>query len=280
MRNPTDALQFVEALAPALREASSIARALEGRVRNRPKAGEATPVKAALTAADTACQETLLSALHRILPDARLEAEEDTPTVAAFSGRGESVVVVDPIDGTLRFFLEGLGPYASMVGLAIGDVYRAALVALPREGLLLDAVRGEGARMARGDRPPRPARVARRGHRVLISHDLPGAAVEVLLGAGLAVQPACGGAIAVAPLLPGVRAGLRFAAEGSVSTRARIGALIAAEAGALVRAEDGGPFPDDIRAPASALLVAAHEDDLGVLRDAASAARRAAHICV
>jgi hypothetical protein len=277
MRNPPDARQFVEILAPALREAASIARALQGRVRNRPKPGEATPIKAALTAADTACQEALLAALHGILPDARLEAEEDTPSVAMFSGRGEATVVIDPIDGTLRFFLEGLGPYASMVGLAIDGVYRAALVALPREGLLLDAVRGDGARIWRGDRPARPARVARRGHRILISHDLPGPAVEVLLAAGFAVQPACGGAIAVAPLLPGVRGGLRFASDGGVSTRARIGVLIAAEAGALVQGE-GAPFPDDIRAPASALLVAAHEDDLAVLRDAVAAARRSLHI--
>jgi hypothetical protein len=280
MRNPPDARQFVEVLAPALREAAAIARALEGRVRNRPKLGEATPVKAALTAADTACQETLLAALHGLLPDARLEAEEDTPSVASFSGRGDATVVIDPIDGTLRFFLEGLGPYASMVGLALGGVYRAALVALPREGLLLDAVRGEGARIWRGDRPARPARVARRGHRILISHDLPGPAVEVLLAAGFAVQPACGGAIAVAPLLPGVRGGLRFAADGGVSARARVGALIAVEAGALVLGEDGAPFPDEVRAPASALLVAAHEDDLAVLRDAVAAARRSLHISV
>ena len=63
MRNTPDARQFVEVLAPALREAASIARALQGRVRNRPKPGEATPIKAALTAADTACQEVLLAAL-------------------------------------------------------------------------------------------------------------------------------------------------------------------------------------------------------------------------
>ena len=60
VRKRTDPDEFVRALAPALRQSASIARALEGRVANRPKRGEATPVKAALTIADTASQEALL----------------------------------------------------------------------------------------------------------------------------------------------------------------------------------------------------------------------------
>ena len=51
---------FISALAPALQQAASIARSLEGRVANRPKTGESTAAKAALTIADTACQEALL----------------------------------------------------------------------------------------------------------------------------------------------------------------------------------------------------------------------------
>jgi hypothetical protein len=56
-----------------------------------------------------------------------------------------------------------------------------------------------------------------------------------------------------------------------VSIRGRIGALIAAEAGALVRGATG-PFPDRIREPAPALLVATTEQDLDALYDALSAA--------
>ncbi|MBW2267631.1 MAG: hypothetical protein JRH16_03565 [Deltaproteobacteria bacterium] len=265
----------VDALAPAMRRAAEIARDLEGRVANRPKAGERSPVKAALTAADTAVQETLLRALLEIAPSLALEAEEDTPSVAAFASEGEARVVVDPIDGTLRFFLEALGPYSILMGLAVRDVYQVAHVALPREGVFIDAVRGEGARMASGEAAPVRAEVRVDGSRVLISHDLPGAAVEVLLEAGLSVAPASGGAISVAPLLPGVCGGLRFMPGGSVSVRGRIGALASREAGARVCGADGSPFPEDICAPRSTLLVAADDETLATLREAAVAAQRA-----
>ena len=150
MAERPDPAAFIRALAPALRQAVSIAQALEGRVRNRPKQDEATPVKAALTLADTACQEALLVPLAEHFPDVCVAAEEDTPAVQRFPQQGDSLVVMDPIDGTLRFFLEGLGPYAVMVGLAHAGVYQAALVALPREELYLSATRGGGARLAVG----------------------------------------------------------------------------------------------------------------------------------
>ena len=77
---------------------------------------------------------------------------------------------------------------------------------------------------------------------------------------------ACGGAIAVAPLVPGACAGLRIAREEpdpDLSIRGRIGALIAAEAGALVHGEDGAAFPLDIETRARALLVAASPSSSG-----------------
>lgn len=270
MPKSPDPAHFVRVLAPALREAAASARSLEGRVANRPKAGEATPVKAALTVADIACQECLLEPLLASFPDVVLEAEEDTPTARAFPGGGEGRVVIDPIDGTLRFYLEALGPYAIMAGLAVGEVYQAAAVCLPREEVFFDAVRGRGARIALGSAAPTPARVSQEGRRVLVSHDLPGPIVERLLAAGFEVRPASGGAISVAPLLAGVRAGLRWVRTGSrnVSVRGRIGALIASEAGALVRDGSGAPFPDDIRQVERALLVACSEEDVAVLLDA------------
>jgi fructose-1,6-bisphosphatase/inositol monophosphatase family enzyme len=275
MREVPAPAEFVRALAPALRQAASIARALEGRVANRPKQGEATPVKAALTIADTAAQEALLVPLLERFPGVRVEAEEDTPSVARFASAGDSLVVVDPIDGTLRFYLEAGGPYAVMMGLALRGEYTAALLALPREALHFEAVRGEGARVVEGDGPARPAGLEISGRRVLVSHDLPRAAVEALRARDLEVRSACGGAIAVAPLIPGVRAGLRLVRSNAlgVSIRGRIGALIAAEAGALVRCETGAEFPRGLDAPAEALLVAANGDDLQALQDALAAAR-------
>jgi fructose-1,6-bisphosphatase/inositol monophosphatase family enzyme len=265
---------FVRALAPALRQSASIARALEGRVPNRPKSGEATPVKAALTIADTASQEALLVPLLEHFPWVRVAAEEDTPSTIRFAQSGPELVVIDPIDGTLRFYLEGRGPYAVMIGLAQGDAYQAALVALPREALYLDAVRGQGARIAHRGSSPRAARAVATGKRVYVSHDLPEAASECLLRRGFEVVAACGGAISVAPLVPGVCAGLRVALDPGpgLSIRGRIGALIASEAGALVRGEDGASFPSEIEVRARALLVAAGPAELAALEAALSSA--------
>ena len=78
----------------------------------------------------------------------------------------------------------------------------------------------------------------------------------------------------MAPLIPGVRAGLRVATNEPpiVSIRGRVGALIAAEAGALVRCESGEPFPVAIEAPSRCLLVAADESTLETLHEALAAA--------
>lgn len=269
--SPSD---FVGTLAPALRQAASIARALEGRVANRPKDGETTPVKAALTIADSAAQEALLVPLLEHFPQVRLEAEEDTPSVARFSETSEHLVVIDPIDGTLHFYLEGSGPYAVMIGLAIEGQYRAGLVALPRERLYFGAVRGAGASSWGSDGRSEPVLLpASRGNRVLVSHDLPARVIKRLQDRGYEVAAACGGAIAVAPLIPGVCAGLRLVrgTSAGVSIRGRIGAMIAAEAGALVEGATG-EFPRGIREPASALLVAPTREHVEALREALSAA--------
>jgi fructose-1,6-bisphosphatase/inositol monophosphatase family enzyme len=263
---------FVHALAPALQQAASLARSLEGRVSNHPKADESTDVKAALTIADTAAQEALLAPLLEHFPQMKLEAEEDTPTVSRFSQTDDALVVIDPIDGTLRFYLEAKGPYAVMIGLAIGDRYEASLVALPREQLCFDAVRGRGARVRSESAAIKAVALGEpTGNRILVSHNLPTSAVERLRDLGYDVAAAAGGAISVAPLIPGVCAGLRLVRENAegVSIRGRIGALISAEAGALVTGANA-PFPPDIRVPAPALLIATNENTLAHLRDALS----------
>jgi len=266
---------FVAAMLPALRQAAAVARALEGRVVNSPKEREATPSKAALTMADTAAQETLLVTVFERFPFVSVEAEEDTPTAHRFPLHAEARVVIDPIDGTLHSYLEGRGPYAIMVGLAVANRMEAALVALPREGLFFDATRGHGARVTRAGGVPRMVHVPGRetGMRILVSHELPEAARETLRARGYEVVHGAGGSIAVAPLVPGVRAGLRIArGQKNISSRGRIGALIAAEAGALLRCESGKEFPAELDAPARALLVATHQDDMEALEAAIACA--------
>ncbi len=265
--------RFVETLLPAFEQAAAIATALEGRVSNRPKATESSAVKAALTIADTAAQEAILVPLIDGFANCRLEAEEDTPSVARFVGSSaRERIVIDPIDGTFRFYLGGAGPYAIMAGWALDASFQAALVALPTERALFLAVAGGGARRAELPVPDGaltshsivcgPARGARR---LLVSDTTPPAIQAALRNHGFAPELASGGAISVAPLLPGVAAGLRFANDSSalgISARGRVGALIASEAGAQLSKFDGAAFPRAIDAPAESLLVA---------RDAATA---------
>jgi hypothetical protein len=276
MQNTPHPSDFVEAIAPSVERAADIARELEGQVANEPKSGEASDVKAALTVADTAAQETILEAVLEHFPNVCLRAEEDTPIVSRFPTRGDAMVVLDPIDGTLRSYLQRAGPYGVMVGLAIGGEYHAALVSLPRERYRFHATRGGGAFAATaGDGVPRPAVLEPNGNRILVSYDLPAAVAEVLAARGYEITPACGGAISVAPLVPGIRAGLRIATSDppNVSIRGRIGALISREAGATLLSETGAPFPSDIEAPARALIIASDPTDLEALQEAVAAAR-------
>jgi fructose-1,6-bisphosphatase/inositol monophosphatase family enzyme len=270
---------FVALLTPGVQRAAEIARSLEGRVPNQPKPNESTAVKQALTFADTQCQEALLEALQAHFPRVRLAAEEDTPGVARFPSAkasdeaSDALVVIDPIDGTLHSYLEGRGPYAVMIGLVLDGIYRAGLVALPREDLLFGASYGGGAWSLHAEGPPQRVEARADGNRILVSHGMPAAVGAYLERNGYEVVSACGGAVAVAPLIPGVRAGLRHACgDFGISIRGRIGARIAVEAGARVLGPDADDFPLDVSTPTRSLRVAATEPDLKLLRDALAVA--------
>jgi len=273
MHKPPQPSEFVRLVEPSLRRAAEIARRSDGKVRNTPKVDEPTDVKRAMTRADSECQEALLEAIWQHFPGVSLRAEEDTPLVARFPEGANATVVIDPIDGTLRFFLERRGPYAVIVGLALANSYEAALVALPREGLAFEGVLGGGARAIGADGARQPAELHHAERCVLVSHDLDSAAADVLRERGYEVRPACGGAISVAPLIPGVCAGLRVATNEppNISIRGRAGVAISREAGAIALGDDGREFPHDIDAPTRALLVAADREHLAALEAAYAA---------
>ena len=88
--------------------------------------------------------------------------------------------MIDPIDGTLRFYLEGAGPYAVMIGLAVEREYTAALVALPREELVPRRRSRLRVRASRSAAAAAAARAEATGKRVYVSHDVPEAARERL----------------------------------------------------------------------------------------------------
>ncbi|MCP4038044.1 MAG: hypothetical protein GY733_13980 [bacterium] len=263
---------FVERLLPAVERAAGFARGLEGRVRNAPKLEESSPEKQALTMADTGTQEVILRALLEAFPDVSLEAEEATETVTAFPEDSNATVVIDPIDGTLRSYLEARGPYAVIVGLAVNEVYQAGLVALPREGLVFDATRGQGAWGMVSGRSRRPVRAVDDGRRVLLANGLPEAVAESLRARDYEVIRACGGAVSVAPLIRGVCAGLRHSnASAGISVRGRVGTLIAREGGAIVCCPGGVAFPEDMETPAKNLLLATDASHLEALEEALTA---------
>jgi len=259
--------RFVAKLSPTVRQAAAIARALEGQVANEPKTGEPSAVKAALTIADTAVQEALLVTLLQALPDVALSAEEETPSVESFPAHAPHRVVIDPIDRTLHSFLEGRGPYATIVGLAGDAGYDAALVALPREGIFFDAVRGGGAFRARARARRRPWLAERNGARVMVHHEMPRVVLDALRAADYEVVFGCGGAVSIAPLMNGFCGGLRIAPQ-TISIRGRVGLLIAREGGAIVTTETGSPFPESLDEPARGLALAVTMDDHARLRAA------------
>ena len=271
MTAPKGPQDFVRVLAPAMVQAAAIASALEGRVPNVPKPDAQSAVKAALTIADTAAQEALLVPLLADFRHVRLEAEEETHSITLFAGtRPEARIVIDPIDGTLNFYLGAGGPYAVMAGFAVDARYEAALVALPREGWFFEAVRGAGAQRARAG-CAEVATPSRDGRTLYLSDSVPDAVARRLVARGFEVQRACGGAVAVAPLVPGVRGGLRVGKLGTISTRGRIGLLIASEAGAEIETGSGEPFPVSIDEPAETLVVASDAEIAWELRTALSA---------
>lgn len=264
--------RFAEKLSPAVQRAAAFARSLEGKVANEPKLGETSAVKQALTQADVGTQEIILQSLLEHFPEVCLAAEEDTETVAAFPKDADARVVIDPIDGTLRSYLEASGPYAVIVGLAIRGIYQTALVSLPREGLYFEGARGRGASVMTSGKTRSPVRAAADGKRVFVSHGMPDAAIEVLRSRDYEVISACGGAVAVAPLVKGVCAGLRWANTSlGISIRGRVGVLIAREGGALVRATNGSEFPEDMQTPSATLLVASDPRQLDDLDEALAA---------
>jgi len=267
-----DPLRFLSVLGPALWRAAAIARRFEGSVENAPKVDEDTPAKQALTAGDTAAQEAILEVLLEHFPEVGLAAEEDTPSVPRFRKRQDLLVVIDPIDGTLHSYLEGKGPYAVMVGLVVRDVYEAALIALPREGLLYRAARGRGAELQRAGGEPRPVRAEADGDRIIVSNGMPTPVSDYLRERGHEVIPACGGVVAIAPLIRGVCAGVRRSATGDISIRGRIGALIAREGGAVVETEGGRAFPTDVSTGAATLRSVCDPADLPLLEAALATA--------
>ena len=93
-----------------------------------------------VTAADRACEKLIVERLAREFPDDGVLGEEGANRPGS-SGRKW---IIDPIDGT-RDFVRGIPLWAVLIGLEQDGEVVAGAAHSPRQGLLLWAVKGEGA---------------------------------------------------------------------------------------------------------------------------------------
>ena len=160
---------FLDAVLPVVRQCAAASRLFHGDVADVGKKADASLTGAraqqasrAFTVLDGAFQDLILGAVHARFPRLRCIAEERTAMRRAFAGnRGDEVVILDPIDGTLHF-QRGDAPYHISIGLARGGRMIAAAVARPPEDKLFTAVRGRGAWVQVGSGAPKPLRLPER----------------------------------------------------------------------------------------------------------------------
>jgi 3'(2'), 5'-bisphosphate nucleotidase len=95
-----------------------------------------------VTAADHAASELLVGELKRLFPDDGVLSEEEKDDTTRLNK--SRVWIIDPMDGT-KEFIDRIGEFAVMVGLAIDGVARLGVVYQPTTEKLYYAVSGQGA---------------------------------------------------------------------------------------------------------------------------------------
>ena len=146
-------------------------------------------------------------------------AEEDTPSTIAFRERGSGARRDRPDRRDAALLSRGRGALrGDDRAWRASACYTAALVALPREELYLDAVRGRGARVAQRGSPPRRVRAEATGKRVYVSHNVPEAARESLRSRGFEVTRPAAARSPSRRSCPERCAGLRIAEERRVGS--------------------------------------------------------------
>jgi myo-inositol-1(or 4)-monophosphatase len=225
--------RFIQAFRLAALQASCVSRRLQGEVTPQKKTDQRTPESQALTAVDLAAQDLILHLLHAALPEAAVDAEEDTDTVRLFASfeNDRPLIIVDPIDGTLNYS-QGSGDYAIMGALCQNGIYRAVVVHFPAWKEIYWAARWQGCwmlkeggkshRMAIGDLPPR----------VLINRAVPETLRLALQKIGLEpIRSRCSAVDASSPVTGRAAASVYM---GTPGRRRAIGFLLTLEAGGVV----------------------------------------------
>jgi fructose-1,6-bisphosphatase/inositol monophosphatase family enzyme len=255
----------------ATRQAGAVAFHLQGEVPARHKDASDSPEAAALSVADLATQDVLLLALHQALPQAAVDAEEDTEAVGLFPplADGRPFAILDPIDGSLNY-LDGSADYAVMAAWIEGGVYRAAVVHFPAWEETFWGLEGEGVWRQKGHQEPvRVALPQSRPRVLLVSPRLPEETRRALATSGLElVETRCSAVDSTAPLAERACASWRADAPGR---RRSIGFFLTRLAGGIVYAggrrwqgEDPytlppGPCVTAVDEPTAAAVLAAGE---------------------
>jgi 3'(2'), 5'-bisphosphate nucleotidase len=96
-----------------------------------------------VTAADEAAEAVILDGLRRIAPALPVISEEQTDPHQSVAA-GESVILVDPLDGT-RDFIAGRDEYTINIALVTDGTPILGVIAAPALGLLWRGIAGRGA---------------------------------------------------------------------------------------------------------------------------------------
>ena len=255
MFRESDIVSFVEKVVLAVTTAGLVAVELQERVTNLKKIGVSTK-KRALTQADLACQEIILKCVLDCHPEVILHAEEETNLAKRFTSQdSEWMVIVDPIDGTLRYF-DGDASFGIQVALIHKDIYVAAIVGLPKRNIVLSAMKGMGTFLHSGstvriDRIPECQKVVFCHDKVLSSER------KTIHSLRFDTSTRCGAEITTAPVIGSAVAGIR---PEYVSLFGRIGALITIEAGGFCCDKKGQQIKQITSTSMSSLIVADCEE--------------------
>jgi fructose-1,6-bisphosphatase/inositol monophosphatase family enzyme len=212
--------RFIQAFRLAALQASCVSRRLQGEVTPQKKTDQRTPESQALTAVDLAAQDLILHLLHAALPEAAVDAEEDTDTVRLFASfeNDRPLIIVDPIDGTLNYS-QGSGDYAIMGALCQNGIYRAAVVHFPAWKEIYWAARGQGCWMLKE---------GGKSHRMAIAETLRLALQKIGLEP---IRSRCSAVDASSPVTGRAAASVYM---GTPGRRRAIGFLLTLEAGGVV----------------------------------------------
>ncbi len=243
--------RFLDVFRLGALQVGRLAEGLQPEINLYHKKGHDSPEAAALTTIDLVSQDILLYLIRQFLPNLAVDAEEDTEIVHQFPPpySKQSVIVIDPIDGTLNY-AQGSNDYAVMGALIQNNIYSAGLVYFPALKEMYWAQRSRGAWGQKGDSDPYPLKIESIQPHILVPPHVAESKKILLHESGIEFSISrCSGSDAVAPASGKAKASI---SERRLDRRRSIGFLITTEAGGCVMignniwsGQDPLSLPDD-----------------------------------